>query len=102
MFADSIPGDLVMLIVNALYFKSAWTIRFEKANEPKRNFVVNASNEECKFVSNAICTSKYTAWNFLPKNLALPTNASENNLKHNEHTRCRWNRPDRIHSCTPS
>ena len=24
-----------MLIVNALYFKSAWTIRFEKANEPK-------------------------------------------------------------------
>ena len=24
-----------MLIANALYFKSAWTIRFEKANEPK-------------------------------------------------------------------
>ena len=41
----------------------------EKANEPKRNFVVNAPNEECKFVSNAICTSKYTVWDFLPKNL---------------------------------
>ena len=40
--------------------------------------------------------------NFLPKNLALPTDASENLMKHDKHTRCRWKRPDSIHSCTPS
>ena len=30
-----------MLIVNALYFKSAWTIRFEKANELKPFHLAN-------------------------------------------------------------
>ena len=43
----------------------------EKEEKPKRTFLMNENNEECKFVSNAICTSKYTLWDFLPKNLFI-------------------------------
>lgn len=36
---DNIPGDAVMYLVNAVYFKGIWTKKFDKKNTAERNFL---------------------------------------------------------------
>ena len=34
-FPDAVPADIALLIVNALYFKAPWNLKFDAIPEPK-------------------------------------------------------------------
>ena len=85
------------------------TVPFEATQQNQRNIVT--FREDLELPSNKIHTSKYTAWNFLPKNLleqfSKPSNVyflvmSESNLDHrniSDHTvhHADWRHPYHIH-----
>ena len=42
-FPDSIPADIALLIVNALYFKAPWNLKFDTIPEPQPFTLTNGT-----------------------------------------------------------
>jgi len=52
---DAIPGDAVMYLINAIYFKSSWKEKFDAKNTAKRSFsLAGGSTVQADFMNNTM------------------------------------------------
>ena len=49
-FPDAVPADIALLIVNALYFKAPWNLKFETIPELKPFTLANGTNVQTKMM----------------------------------------------------
>ena len=49
-FPDSIPADIALLIVNALYFKAPWNLKFDTIPEPQAFILTNGTEVQTKMM----------------------------------------------------
>jgi serpin B len=58
---DNIPSDVVMYLVNAIYFKSSWNEKFDAAQTAKQPFYqANNTQVQANFMKNTIDFGRYT------------------------------------------
>ncbi|TJZ60052.1 serpin family protein [Sphingobacterium olei] len=64
---DQIPGDVVMYLINAIYFKGAWDYKFDKSKTKKEDFkksdgeVIQTDFMETEHTFNTASTTDYEA-----------------------------------------
>ena len=49
-FPDAVPADIALLIVNALYFKAPWNLKFDMIPELKPFTLANGTNVQTKMM----------------------------------------------------
>ena len=49
-FPEAVPADIALLIVNALYFKAPWNLKFDMISEPKPFTLLNGTIVQTKMM----------------------------------------------------
>ena len=89
---ETIPGDAVMYLINAIYFKSSWKEKFDAKNTTKRSFnLAGGGTVQADFMDNTMAVNMFNSENVtvaeLPYSgdkysmvIALPQSGTVNDL----------------------